>query len=371
MIKKRLFSILMGTIFIALTTPPFILAQTAGGLDTLVMPRVNLGPPTVWTSSGGFTQDEQVSLQWRSGLFTLENLAQRLSEQQEVLAGQGTHVARFDLTRSSQTLLVEFSADSEDLSITGYRLTLWDAGLPVRIFEYPSEKSNPVVTILRYTATGLLQGLTVQNPDGETTHHSYQWRNGLIREERISQGDQREFRFFSDTGLVERILLYTNDTKRETREFFYMDGVLSQKVITTPANASRGLAETRETVRWNEQAQEVSRTVVRGELLVSETEYVYTRDLLVEELVRSGGQERRTLWEYSEDSVLTGKEVFMNGQLEQRTEYDGDQRVQRYYQDGREILRVHYADNQPVREEEIRNGQVTRTRIVAPRSIRQ
>lgn len=266
-----------------------------------------------------------------------------------------------------------------------WRSTAYDAaGDQLREFGYgPDGRWNECAEWLR--RDGRLVQSTLRGPDGRLVQASgYDYTlDGRIRETERRYADGRVERFafrYGAAGLEDCWLDGTADgihwlydaQGRLVRQEEWAGGAEVRRVANSWVAGQSDRLASRETSDFADkrvllelfddggrlvQADET----IAGEL-ASRTSLVWNADGSLAERHRAGtGPSEDWLWDY-DSGKLAAERYSKDGVPVRVTKYRGNDRSDELYMGGEPVLRVYYRDNRRVKEEELRNGNIVRTR---------
>ncbi len=113
---------------------------------------------------------------------------------------------------------------------------------------------------------------------------------------------------------------------------------------------------------YDDDEQLVEERVYRRGELVSETALEYTEGRLRSRVRKSGGLLEEWIFDFSADRLVSER-YLRNEVIEYSIEYSGsDTRVKELYNEGKPVIRIHFENDQKIKEEILENGSAVRTR---------
>lgn len=227
-----------------------------------------------------------------------------------------------------------------------------------RLFDW--DLSLMETRVQRFDADGRIYELRRMDADGTLLQTlTYLWEDGVLKEERSWTPERQEIRSFGPDGRLARSQASGNGPREEVERIYSSSGALIGLRISYPDSQPPALTELDYDARGRVREQKEYRN---GEIL-SLKSYTYEgeSDRVLELRTETPGQVDLEVSVY-EEGILVRREYTRNGQITQLSSYNGSTQVLSLYRAGREVLRLYYDNEIKVREEEILNGRVLRSR---------
>ncbi|NCN04959.1 MAG: hypothetical protein GW949_04955 [Spirochaetales bacterium] len=323
-------------------------------LDELVSTQTPLAPPQVYSTEGSFIPQVQIPVSWNPTNLSLNTL-------EEALQDFGAQISPGKYLLDFSVLLVEVDNPLTPgrVTIEGYSVHDNHQGVVQNRYEFDSNRNLVRSFEYLYNPDGRLRSLIENNATGRVQTQVFQWDQDVLRQERVGRNGRVEVRSFNSQGKTESLVVYRDSQIIEDRRWsFDGRGLVVTRVVETFHPPTR-IEST-----YDENEREILRREYRNGTLFATQRFSYlkdTNDLRTLE-IEQGTNLRRTVNQYSEDDELVRTQIFANRSLVQDSQYTGLTRIDRFFQGGREILRITYEDEVKVMEEELRDGRVIRSR---------
>ena len=340
-------------------------AQNATGLTDVLSPTQSLGQPEFFASPGEFIVGDQVARPAGTAGMNLSNAADRTvglaSSPSLVVLPEFLVRFRFD----GNDLVLRVLRSGDETRVAGWQLSEIGPSGPVRIREFRQDQSLLQTKTYQYSPDGRVHSVRTSNADGEQTQVlSYLWSDGNLKEERSWTPTRTEIRRFSPDGRVQSTVAQTASGLEETLRRYDSEGRYVGRTLRYPETEPIRRVET----DFDDEGRDGEVREYLGEELLRRTTYAYDgSSTRVRELRVEAGEQVQVQRSEYQDEELVRVEYLRNGTITQISNYDGENRVDSLYRSGQEVLRVHYRNEIRVKEEELSNGQVIRTRIVNAR----
>lgn len=199
--------------------------------------------------------------------------------------------------------------------------------------EYRRDSAGRLRTLIRIPGEGPL----------EVLHFSY--RDGRLRDTWVGGYDEGRLTRFDGYQAVEEVALSGTVEVARIERAEWEEGSVERNIdgegmlISEAYFSSRG---------------QLLREVSYDEgVRISEREYRYQDDRLVESVVRAPARLERRLFVYDDKARLVREELLVNRRLVRRISYGDETRIEEFFRRGELILRREYAGDELIREESI------------------
>ena len=263
------------------------------------------------------------------------------------------------------TLVSEQRLDPDGALIERYEYRYRDGRrIEARAFraDAPGDAEQPVYTdSYSYSSDGMLRELRRRYVDNSERSSRYVFVRGRLLEEQHRSGEMLQRLRYDSLERVQQLQQLRDDELISSTRYHYR-GDSAQLEQTVEEQHDRDVVTV--TSEYFDADQRSIRSVVsRNERTVSVGERSYGPHGLIREVVTEPGRRRVSSFEYDQDGRLTLQEDRLNERLQSRIIYpEQDRRIEERFHNGQLIVRLHYRDNEQIKREIIRDGEVVRSR---------
>jgi antitoxin component YwqK of YwqJK toxin-antitoxin module len=257
--------------------------------------------------------------------------------------------------RHRYVLLVE---DGED----GRREILYRGSVPVRRKQYGPEGELRYTDTHQYYADNKLQHTRREYADGRVVESRYEFVDDRLYAEWHETGAETELFRYDASGRIVRVKRWVEETLVRDKRYSYEDEDREPEriVIEEPQEERRELRE------LDEQGRVLRTQVTKDGREVSTTAYEYGEHGVLAERTTTPEGTQRTRFRYDDEGNLQSETQFTDDRMAKQIEYaEGQRRIETLYRQGEAVLRVHYRGETRVKEEVMRDGEVTEVRELA------
>ena len=212
-----------------------------------------------------------------------------------------------------------------------------------------------------YSASGALREVERVEADGSRRLSDYTFGDGSLVREWHGSEEAGELVLYDQRGRLVGRRSYVGTEAALLVEYSYAGPEATNPATSRTQNIPRG--ETTLT-RYTPEGLTEYEEVTRDGAVVQTRTYRYSQGRLVERTTTRDGVSETLAYEYDEEGNRVAESILVNGTLQLRTEFADEGYVEERYRDGELFLRVYYGpDDNRLREEIIRDGEILRTRV--------